>query len=294
MSEDDAEALPEWYGVARRPVEPEQTARANRSWWDDNADQYYAEHGSFLGDDRLIWGPEGHDEQDVRHLGDPADLAGLRVLEIGAGAAQGARWVRSHGAQVIATDLSGGMLRRGRLLDEPSPESTAPLRPQVGSESGPVPAVQCDARRLPLEDGCVDLVFSAYGVLPFVADPQVVLAECARVLRPGGRVVLATTHPFRWTMPDDPGPRGLQVAQSYFDTTPYVEEDEDGHVVYTEHHATVGDRVRHVLQAGLELTDLVEPPWPEHNDQTWGGWSPMRGHLIPGTLILKARLPGRA
>lgn len=279
--EPDVEPLPEWYGVSRRPVPPEQTAQANRTWWDDNAEEYYVDHGAFLGDDRLVWGPEGHDEEQVRHLGDPGDLVGRRVLEIGAGAAQGSRWVRAQGGQVVATDLSGGMLRRGRALD---------ARAAAGE---PVPLLQCDARRLPLADASVDLVFSAYGVLPFVADPQVVLDECARVLRPGGRVVLAMTHPIRWTMPDDPGPRGLQVTQSYFDTTPYVEEDEHGRVVYTEHHATVGMRVRQVLRAGLDLTDLIEPPWPEHNTETWGGWSPLRGRLIPGTLILIARRPTR-
>jgi hypothetical protein len=26
----------------------------------------------------------------------------------------------------------------------------------------------------------------------------------------------------------------------------------------------------------------------------WGGWSALRGRLLPGTLILVARLPGRA
>ncbi|HET8769211.1 MAG TPA: SAM-dependent methyltransferase, partial [Pedococcus sp.] len=25
--------------------------------------------------------------------------------------------------------------------------------------------------------------------------------------------------------------------------------------------------------------------WPERNTQTWGGWSPTRGRLFPGTAI---------
>jgi hypothetical protein len=31
--------------------------------------------------------------------------------------------------------------------------------------------------------------------------------------------------------------------------------------------------------------DLVEPEWPVWNQQEWGGWSPLRGRLLPGTAI---------
>ena len=61
---------------------------------------------------------------------------------------------------------------------------------------------------LPLEDESVDAVVSTQ-VLEHVADPQVYLAECFRVLRPGGRLLLSTHgimvyHPdpvdlWRWT-----------------------------------------------------------------------------------------------
>ena len=47
----------------------------------------------------------------------------------------------------------------------------------------------------------------------------------------------------------------------------------------------MGDRVREVVAAGLTLVDVVEPEWPEDNTETWGGWSPTRGALIPGTAI---------
>jgi hypothetical protein len=89
-----------------------------------------------------------------------------------------------------------------------------------------------------------DVAFSAYGALPFVADAGRVLAGVAAALRPGGRWVFSVTHPFRWSFPDDPGPRGLTVGFSYFDRTPYVEQDGEGRLTYAEHHRTVGDWVR--------------------------------------------------
>ena len=50
----------------------------------------------------------------------------------------------------------------------------------------------------------------------------------------------------------------------------------------------MGDRVRELVAAGLVLVDLVEPEWPERNTTTWGGWSPLRGQLFPGTAIFIA------
>ncbi len=108
------------------------------------------------------------------------------------------------------------------------------------------------------------------------------------MLRPGGRFVFSTTHPMRWSLSDDPGEAGLRVIQSYFDRTPYVEQDAGGTATYVEHHRTLGDRVRELAEAGLHVSDVVEPEWPETNTSTWGGWSPMRGRLIPGTAIFVA------
>jgi SAM-dependent methyltransferase len=132
----------------------------------------------------------------------------------------------------------------------------------------------------------VDLACSAFGGLPFVSDARAVLTEVARVLRPGGRFVASVNHPMRWPMPDSPDPADLRVVSSYFDRTPYVETDEDGDTVYVEHHRTVGDWVRAVVGAGFVLTDLIEPEWTPGRTETWGQWSPERGALMPGTLIL--------
>ncbi|MDT7684631.1 MAG: hypothetical protein QOG57_4941, partial [Pseudonocardiales bacterium] len=104
--------------------------------------------------------------------------------------------------------------------------------------------------------------------------------------------VFAVNHPMRWMFSDDPGPDGLTVAQSYFDRSPYVEVDEHGAPSYVEHHRTLGDRVRDVVAAGLQLEDLVEPEWPEELTDTWGQWSPLRGALFPGTAIFRCRKPG--
>ncbi len=260
--------------VGRHAVGPDETARANRAWWDEEAADYHLEHGGFLGDDAFVWGPEGWTEGELGLLG---MVEGRDVLEIGAGGAQCSRWLAGHGARVVASDLSSEMLRTARAVS--------------GRTGVPVPLLQCDARALPLADATIDVVFTAYGVIPFVADAGRVLTEAARVLRPGGRLVFSTSHPIRWAFPDDPGERGLTASQSYFDTTPYVESDDAGRATYVEHHRTLGGRVREIRDAGLVLADIVEPEWPERTSQTWGGWSPIRGRLLPGTAIFVATRP---
>ena len=252
--------------AVRRDIGPDETVAANRRWWEDNADEYQAEHGAFL-DAGFVWGPEGLTEEDAGLLG---DVRGLRVLEAGCGAARCTQWLAARGAYAVGVDIAFRQLRHARATDPPG---------------APTPVVQADARVLPFADGAFDTVFSTYGALQFVADSATVLAECARVLRPGGRFVFSVTHPIRWSFLDDPGERGLIACHPYFDRTPYVEQDPDGAVTYAEHHRTLGDRVREITAAGLRLVDLVEPEWPEGDEHAWDAWSPERGRIIPGTAI---------
>jgi len=258
--------------VTRRAVSAEETRQASRRWWDDAADAYQAEHGDFLGAARFVWGPEGLDEADAGLLG---DVRGARVLEVGCGAAQAARWLADQGARPVGVDLSAGQLRHAQTL--------------AGRTGIVVPLVQADATALPFADGSFDLAVSAYGAVPFAADQVALHTEVARVLRPGGRWAFSVSHPLRWALPDSPDEDGLVVRHSYFDRTPYVEQDESGRPTYVEHHRTLGDRVRDLTASGFVLVDLVEPEWPAWNDQVWGGWSPRRGRLVPGTAIFVCR-----
>jgi SAM-dependent methyltransferase len=258
--------------VVKRTVDSAESRAASRAWWDADADDYQAEHGDFLGIDDFVWCPEGLRESDARLLG---DVRHSRVLEVGCGSAPCSRWLASQGASAVGLDISAGMLRHA---------ATANI--DTGHH---VPLVQASADALPFAASTFDIACSAFGAIPFVSDIGVVLRELARVLRPGGRLVFAVTHPMRWIFPDDPGPTGLTVSQSYFDRSAYVEEDEDGTATYVEHHRTLGDLVHEITRAGFFLVDLVEPEWPQGHTQEWGQWSPLRGRLFPGTAIFCCR-----
>lgn len=260
--------------VARRDIASDDNRHASRHWWDVDADNYQSEHGAFLGDVDFVWCPEGLREADAGLLG---DLPGRRLLEVGCGAAAAARWLLTQGAEVIALDLSAGMLRHATEAAD-----RTGIRPVL---------IQADAMALPLADESFDHAFTAFGAVPFVDDSAAVMREVFRVLRPGGKWIFSATHPMRWIFLDDPGEEGLVAVHSYFDRRPYVEFDGDGKAVYVEHHRTLGDRVRELVTAGFTVRDIVEPEWPREHDGIWGQWSPLRGRLFPGTAIYVAQKP---
>jgi SAM-dependent methyltransferase len=95
-----------------------------------------------------------------------------RVLEAGCGDGEFAEWVaRRLGADVVAVDQSPAMVERARERG-------------LDAETGEIGA-------LPYADGTFDVVVSNW-VLYFLADLDRGLADLARVLRPGGRLVALT------------------------------------------------------------------------------------------------------
>ncbi len=103
---------------------------------------------------------------------------GERVLDVATGsgdlAAALGRKVLPQG-ELWITDVNRRMLERGRdrLLDE----------------GLAVPAVQCDGERLPFPAARFDCVTVGFG-LRNMTDKDAALAEMARVLKPGGRLVV--------------------------------------------------------------------------------------------------------
>ncbi|HEY8302878.1 MAG TPA: demethylmenaquinone methyltransferase [Jatrophihabitans sp.] len=112
--------------------------------------------------------------------------AGDRVLDLAAGTGVSTAEMQRGGASAVACDFSLGMVRAGRA---------ARGRRSVAFVAG-------DGMHLPFADAAFDAASIAFG-LRNVADPQQALRELARVVRPGGRLVVCefsrpTFAPFRF------------------------------------------------------------------------------------------------
>ena len=104
--------------------------------------------------------------------------AGMRVLDLAGGTGDLARLFAERvgaGGMVVLTDINGAMLSRGR--------------DRMVDEGRIVPAVQCDAEKLPFAGGRFDCVSIAFG-LRNVTHKEAALAEMSRVLKPGGVAVV--------------------------------------------------------------------------------------------------------
>lgn len=99
--------------------------------------------------------------------------AGERVLDLAAGTGVSTAELQRSGARAVACDFSLGMLRAGRA--------------HRGRRR--LPFVAGDATRLPFADGAFDAATISFG-LRNVVDVPAALAEMARVVRPGGRLVV--------------------------------------------------------------------------------------------------------
>lgn len=103
-------------------------------------------------------------------------LPALEVADIGCGegylAVEAAAWAR----RVIGIDRSDDVLERAKGLAD---------RRQVGN----IEWKKGDLARLPLRDGAVDVALLSQS-LHHASDPERALAEAARILRPGGRLLI--------------------------------------------------------------------------------------------------------
>ena len=115
---------------------------------------------------------QGENPEDVAYAA-AAEARPRRVLDVGCGPGELTQRFVDLGADVCAIDISPRMveLTRARGIDA-----------QVG-----------DAEQLPFEADDFDCVFAGW-VLYHVPDVGRAVAECARVLKPGGRLVASTVR----------------------------------------------------------------------------------------------------
>ena len=104
------------------------------------------------------------------------------IVDVGSGSGHGARLLARYykGSQVIALDLSTGMLMQARRL---APRFRSPFRYVSG-----------DAECLPIEGTCVDMIYSNL-TLQWCNDLDRAFGEFRRVLKPSGLLLFSTFGP---------------------------------------------------------------------------------------------------
>jgi SAM-dependent methyltransferase len=212
-----------------------------RDAWERNAAQW------------VLWArTPGHDSYWRFHRDAFLELLpepGRLTLDIGCGEGRLTRDLRAAGHHAIGIDASPTMIDAARGAD---PDGEYALS---------------DAASLPFRDGHADLAV-AFMSFQDVDDMAGAVGEAARVLEPGGRLVVAVVHPINSghvlerENPDAP----LVMTHDYFDRRLYSDAIErDGlTMTFESRHWTLGDYFDALTGAGLAVDALREIPYPDH------------------------------
>ena len=232
---------------SRDRVSDERVKRAIRSGWDRMSASYQAETRISLDD--IHYAPLAPGERELNLLG---DIRGKCILELACGAAQNSIAASKLGARVTALDMSLRQLRQAHRL--------------VQQERAGVDLLRGDMERLGLfRDGSFDVVMSSFG-WEFVPDLSACFAECHRVLRSAGLLVVCTVHPltaFEWD-----GDDGALIVTDYFNSPVEIWGDagraDEGRAMTFFH--TVEEMFTLIASSGFAVERIVEPHPYERED----------------------------
>src|SRR5215469_4084592 len=173
------------------------------------------------------------------------DVRGLKVLDCGCGEGRFCRILLDRGAeQVVGVDLCAPMI-------------TAAAQLATGKDGYVLADVQDMSF---LCDGAFDLVVS-YLKQCDLPDFEANSREVFRVLKPGGRFIIANLHPMRsavggWLRTED-GAKLHVILDRYFD-----EGDRRWRMLgvdFTNFHRTLSTYIRAYRQTGFAIEEIIEP-----------------------------------
>jgi SAM-dependent methyltransferase len=225
------------------------TVALNRDLWTAvNAAFTDADARRAWSSDEITWGLFKIPERELGVLGDLDDLEGRDVVELGCGSAYFSGWLARRGARPVGVDLTPAQLATARRCQE---------------EFGlPFPLVEANAEDVPLPDDSFDLVVSEYGASVW-CDPELWIAEAARLLRPGGRLVFLTNSVLLTLC--------VPELQGYADERLQRPQPDVRRVLWpeggAEFHPGHGDWVR-ILRANGFVLDALHELYAPHEGQT--------------------------
>lgn len=170
-----------------------------------------------------------------------------KALDVGCGEGRFCRMLKPHGVAVTGIDPTPALIAAARARDS---ECTY---------------LEAGAERLPFDDNAFDLVVSYLSLID-IPDMQAAVSEMARVLNPGGAVLIANLNSFNTA--GNGWMKGGDGERLYFPIDNYLQERsiriEYRGIRVLNHHRPMSTYMRALLDAGLRLTYFDEPaPQPD-------------------------------
>ena len=216
---------------------PEHARRNREVWTVTNAEYTDAAAREAWGREEMTWGAFGVPESEVGVLG---DVSGLDVVELGCGTAYVSAWFARNGARPVGVDVTPAQLETARRLQA-----------ETGFE---FPLIEASAEDVPLADATFDLAVSEYGASIW-CDPALWVAEAARLLRPGGRLMFLCNSPLSILCSPDEGVVEERLLRPQFGMYRFEWPGADEGI---EFHIPHGEWVGVLRAHGLDVERLVE------------------------------------
>jgi len=207
------------------------------------------------------------------------EVAGLRVLDLACGQGRVARRLADLGARVTGVDLSTKLLEIARWHEAEAPR-------WIDYRHG-------DAHTLKgVTDGAFDGVL-CYMALMDIPDLDAALHSAARVLRPGGWLLLAIIHPCYNPPPSGElaTPEGwVRTVRGYWEEGYWRSETRTGPPGKVgSYHRTLSTYVDALTDAGFVLERMREPRATGRSAELRPVWAE-----VPATLAVRCRKPAAA
>ncbi|HEY4361846.1 MAG TPA: class I SAM-dependent methyltransferase [Bryobacteraceae bacterium] len=167
-----------------------------------------------------------------------------KALDVGCGEGRFCRALKGHGVEVTGIDPTVGLLEVARARD-------------LGGTY-----LEGRAEKLPFEDSSFDLVVS-YLTLIDIPDIEAAIPEMARVLRPGGALLIANLNSFNTACIETGWVKRSDGRNDHYPIDNYLEERstwiEYRGIRIRNHHRPLSTYMRLLLGAGLRLSFFDEP-----------------------------------
>lgn len=150
-------------------------------------------------------------------------------------------------------------------------------------------------------DSRFDIVYITIGALSWMPDLDRFFAVAARLLAPGGSLVIYEQHPFMYLYPNTTDPEydpdnELTAMFSYFRTDPWVEDEGIDYVGKTTYESStsysytqkISDILNPIASHGLVLREFTE--YPHDVSSIWSHLE--KYHMIPLSYFLVAQKSG--
>lgn len=205
--------------------------------WNESADAWIADMGE-------------HGDFGRRYVLDPIMLpralaaAPQTALDVGCGEGRFCRMLQTHGVATTGVDPTQKLLQRARELDS------------AGAY------VEADGERLPFDNESFDLVVSYLSLID-MPEPALPIGEMARVLKPGGALLIANLNGFNTAGAETGWLRDGHGELLHYPVDYYLDErafwTEWRGIRIVNHHRPLQTYMRTLIDAGLRLTHFEEP-----------------------------------